>query len=365
MSAPQSLIGELETALQSGSNERRTTALRAVTDLFLSNAELYDDAQVQLFDDVLLEMARRIEGKALAELSGRLAPIANAPVLVIRRLASDGDIAIAGPVLELSPRLTSSDLIEITRARGEAHALAISARTRLDTVVTDALIEKEFQEVDRRLAGNAGAQFSDDGFSTLVHRAENDEVLAERVGIRREITPELLQHLVTRASEKVRKRLVASADPEQKARIQQMLALISDETAREMTGRTELAQAQRRMRELHQAGQLDENVLLQSAQARRYEEMICALSLLCKCPIDLFERLLSGVDNSGLLIPCKATGFAWTTVSAVLKARPQGISELDLQKVRTDYQQLTKATADRVVRFWHVRETTARQAGTA
>jgi uncharacterized protein (DUF2336 family) len=366
MSARQSLIGELEAALQSGSRDRRATALRAVTDLFLSNTERYDDEQIQLFDDVLLQMTRQIETKALAELSGRLAPVANAPTLVIRRLAADDDIKVAGPVLEQSPRLSSSDLVEIAQGHGESHALAISGRTKLDASVTDVLLEKEFKEVDRRLAGNSGAAFSDQGFSTLVQRAEGDEVLAERVSTRRELTPELMQQLVTRATEKVRARLLASRDPQQQARVRQVLASLANETAREMAGRKEFGPAQRRVQEMHDAGQLDENALLGFAQSRRFEETICALSLMCKCPIELFERLLAGTDNSGLLIPCRAAGFAWTTVGAILRLRPQGISEMDIAQARTDFQQLTRASAERVVRFWHVRETTTRDpAGSA
>ena len=311
MNATRSLIGEIEAALQSGSNDRRTAALRAVTDLFLTNSHSYDDAQLALFDDVLLEMTRRIESKALTELSEHLAPVVNAPNRVIRQLASDRSIEVAGPVLEHSPQLSSGDLVAITRAHGEAHALAISARERLDTSVTDALLERDYREVDRRLAGNTGAQFSDGGFCTLVQRAEDDELLAERVSARREITPELMQQLVTRATEKVRERLLAPADPQKQAHIRQVLALAANETACEMTGRKDLAQARRRVQDLHQAGQLNEVVLLEFAQAGHFEETVCAVSVLCNCPVELLERLLAGEDLSGLLIPCKAAGFAW------------------------------------------------------
>ena len=94
-----SLIIELEEAVHSHSAEKRVETLRRVTDLFLGEAERLNDEQIALFDDVLGKLIHRIETKALAELSSRLAPIDNAPIDVIRRLARHDAIIVAGPVL--------------------------------------------------------------------------------------------------------------------------------------------------------------------------------------------------------------------------------------------------------------------------
>jgi uncharacterized protein (DUF2336 family) len=361
MSEPRTLIGELEAAMQSGSDDRRTTTLRRVTDLFLANAGEYDEEQLQLFDDVLGHMVERIETKARAELSERLAPVANAPTGLMRQLASDQEIRVAGPVLRHSPRLTASDLVEIARRNGEDHALAISDRADLEEEVTDVLIEKGWREVDRRLAGNTGAHFSQRGYSTLVERAGDDEVLAERVSARRDITPQLLRQLITRATETVRARLMASATPDKQALIRDVLATVSNETAKQMAACRDYTQAQKVVEEMQREERLDEVALLQLAKAKRFEEMVCALSRLCNAPIELFDRLLSSKDCGALLIPCRAAGFTWTTVAAILQARGPTLTlaEQDLSRVANDYHQLTKATAQRVVRFWHVRESAA------
>src|ERR1700716_3801773 len=121
MSVQPSLIGELEDAINSGSSEKRVETLRRVTDLFLNDADRLNEAQVGLFDDVLCHLIKRIENKALAELRGHLAPIDNSPIEVIRRLARNDEIAVAGPVLIQSARLTSDDLIEIAESKSQRH----------------------------------------------------------------------------------------------------------------------------------------------------------------------------------------------------------------------------------------------------
>src|SRR5215813_11638626 len=101
------LISELEDAVRRGSPEKRVETLKRVTDLFLGGCERLTEVQIQVFDDVLGHLITRMESKALVELSERLAPINNAPINVVHTLARDDEIAIAGPVLSLSDRLTT------------------------------------------------------------------------------------------------------------------------------------------------------------------------------------------------------------------------------------------------------------------
>jgi hypothetical protein len=110
---PDSLIAELELAVKGDSPDNRTKTLRRVTDLFLNDAERLNDDQIKVFDDVLCLLVRRIEHKALVELSKRLAPVDNSPLEVIRRLAQDQEIDVAGRCWRSrdgSPRAISSKL---------------------------------------------------------------------------------------------------------------------------------------------------------------------------------------------------------------------------------------------------------------
>jgi len=111
------LISELEDAVRHGSQEKRVKTLRGITDLFLNAKERLSEEQIKVFDEVLCHLITRMEARALIELSERLAPINNASSNVIHTLAVDDEIAIAGPVLSLSDRLTTPDLVEIAMAK--------------------------------------------------------------------------------------------------------------------------------------------------------------------------------------------------------------------------------------------------------
>ena len=93
------LIGELEDAVNGGSPEKRVSTLRRVTDLFLHDEERLSEDQVKVFDEVLCVLVTRVESRARAELSARLALAEHAPFEVVQHLARDNEIAVAGSVL--------------------------------------------------------------------------------------------------------------------------------------------------------------------------------------------------------------------------------------------------------------------------
>ncbi len=357
MGAPQSIIAELEDAIQSGSQDRRVETLRRVTDLFLCGADRLNDSQIAVFDDVLGLLIKRIESKAMIELSTRLAPIDNAPPETVRRLAWDDNIAIAEPVLAHSTRLTSEDLIGVAEAKGQQHLLAIAGRSGLEEAITDVLVNRGDRAVKHKLAGNAGARFSESGFSTLVRNAQNDEALTERIGLRIDLPIRLLKELLLKATEAVRAKLLAVAHPEARAVIQQTLSKIAAEIDREAAAPRDFGLAVATISLMQKEGSLSETAVLKFADELKYEEMVAAIGALCSTSVDLIAPLMKSARVDGLLVACKAAGLRWPTVRAVLQARFPGhtVSEAALSDAEADYRRLSEASAQRTLRFWKVR----------
>ena len=341
--------------------------LRRITDLFVADADRLNDQQIDVFDDVLSHLIKRIEGRALAELSQRLAPVNNAPVEVVRQLARDDDIAVAAPILTQSRRLSDHDLIDIANTKAQGHLLAIAGRTQIAPTVTDALLNRGDHQVFHKLAENSGANFSEGGFATLVRHSERDERLAEMVGLRLDVPLKLFRELLLRATEAVRSRLLALAGPESRDKIQRVLTAISEDAEHEAGFQTEhdYAEAHARMLALKNKGELDETVVFKAAKADRYADIIAALALLCGAAMPLVENLLQSEHREAWVIPCKVAGLDWPTVRVILSCRAMGRAMTDqtLDAARADYYKLSQASAGRVLRFWQVRQTASKDAG--
>lgn len=364
MGHDQSLIAELEQAIQSGSKDKRVETLRRITDLFVADADRFNDQQIEIFDDVLGRLIKRIEGKALAELSNRLAPVSNAPIEVIRRLAHENDVAVAAPILRQSQRLTDKDLIEIAETKNQGHLLAIASRATVGSHVTDALLKRGDRDVVHTLAENTGARFSEIGFATLVKHAETDEHLAERVGLRLDVPLTLFRELLLRATEAVRSRLLSLAGPQSRDKIQHILAAISEDTQHEAGLQTErdYAAAYARAAEMKEKGKLTEAAILEFAKTDRYADLLASLSVMCGAPMALIEALLRSDYREGWLVPCKVAGLDWSTVRAILASRyiARPVADQTLDAARSDYSKLSQAGAGRILRFWQVRQTASK-----
>jgi uncharacterized protein (DUF2336 family) len=359
-----SLIPELEDVLQTGSSKKRAATLRKITDFFLKGVNSFNEEHVGLFDDVLGALIEEIEVKARAELSRRLAPVGNAPTEVVRRLAKDDDITVAGPMILRSPRLGEADLVDIAKTKGQEHLLALSARRNIGEVVTDLLVERGNREVARSVAVNRGARLSETGFSMLVKQAEQDSVLAERIGLRPDVPAHLFRELVMKATDVVRRRLLAGARPETREEIRRVLEAIAQELNAGAKPR-DYHSAQRLVLALNQEGKLNEAVLTGFAKAGQFEETVAALSALCAVPIETVDRLMCGERPDPVLILCKAAGFDWSSTCAVMEMRQgdKGLSQQVLDDSRANFERLSRSTAQRVVRFWQARPPEARRAG--
>jgi len=355
MGAPASLLPELEDVVQHGSAEKRAETLRRITGLFLDGAPSFNDEHVALFDDVIGCLIEEIEAKVLAELARRIAPVSNAPTGVVSKLAHNDDIEVAGPLLKVAA-LTDPDLIYIAETKSQAHLLALSKRMGISETLSDILVDRGDGEVARSIAINHNARLSEDAFTTLVQRAEQDGDLAERVGLRTDIPARLFRQLLMQASDVVQTRLLAQAKPETQAEIRRVLAKVTDEVAAKVAPRSYKA-ALETVRALHKECKLTEADIAEYAKNGKYEETIAALATLCAVPVDVVDRLMSGERADPVLILARAAGFGWPTVREVICARPGGVKPTSevLDTAFENFERLTAATAQRVVRFWQVR----------
>ena len=205
MTGAKSFLRELDDAVLRGTAESRARALWHTTDLMIAGR--YSEEEIWTFGEVIGRLADEIEVAARAQLAKRLARFDRAPVNIIHKLAFDDSIEVAGPILRESKQLESYALVANVCTKDQSHMLAITKRESIDESVTDVLVTRGNQEVVNSVANNDGARFSDFGFLHMIKRAEGDSILAEQLGLRKDIPRHVFQQLIAKASDDVRKRL--------------------------------------------------------------------------------------------------------------------------------------------------------------
>jgi uncharacterized protein (DUF2336 family) len=358
MTVANPLICEIEKIVSGGDPKRLAEVTRRIAELFVKGADGFAPEHVDLFDHVLIDLVAHAEIPARVDLAERIAAIANAPRHLVGQLARADEVSIAAPVLRRSPVLEESLLVEIAQVKGQGHLLAMTERPQLSAGLTDVIVRRGDRDVVRRTAANAGASFSQAGYSALLRRASRDGVLTLTIGQRDDLPDQVLKELLTGSPEIVRRRLFDSAKPERQLAIGRAMDEISG-VAVQVESRRDFIPAQRAIVALYRAGNLNEAALLSFAKAYRYEETIAALSAMSAIQIATLDRLMQGERHDPVLIVAKTIGLGWATVRALILLRlgpARTPAPADMEIVRSNYMRLMPSTAERVVNFWRVRQ---------
>ena len=335
-------IPGLDEIIRNGDPQRLAEVSRRITELFLQGAANLRPGHVDLFDGILINLVPHTEIAARTDLAERLSLLGNAPRALVGQLAREDEILIAGPLLRRSPAIDEAALLEIAGLKGQGHLLAMSERPTLSPGLTDVIVSLGDREVVRRVAGNAGAAFSPNGYSALIERASRDGVLTLTVGQRDDLSEPRLKDLLEGSIDIIRRRLMEAVKPARQAAISRAMKEISGAIEEVESGR-DFVPAQRAILALHRAGELNEAAVLGFAKAYKYEEAVAALAAMSGVKIATLDRLIAGDRYDPILIVGKTIGLTWATVRALILLRlgPSRVaSPADIESARVNFGRL-------------------------
>lgn len=346
----RSLIPSLEVAIADGDANKRVAMLRSVTTLFVAQASRLNEEQVAAFDAVIVRLAQDMEAQVRAALSGQIADLPNAPRRVLRDLAFDQSLAVAGPVLGRSGRLHEDDLVEIAESRGQRHLMAIAKRKSLGERITDILVVRGDNDVVRSVARNDGAVFSSKSCTELVHRAGEDIELRATLQARTDIPAVLRAQLIAHARERT-----------QAALSEEFGAMADDATAkiaRTMAQRDDtLLAAEVAVSTQARKGDLDEAKLAYWLDTGRETEALVGLARLAGVPSHMAIQAYHAETYEPLMFLVRSVKFGWRLMKIFMKAKTGRDPRPEvMQGIIEAFQALTVQTARRVVRFAATRD---------
>jgi uncharacterized protein (DUF2336 family) len=351
-----SLLANIESTISRGTPQTRAKALEHATNLLIAGK--YNEDEIWIFGELISKLMEELEERARAVLSRRMSASSNAPFQVMRRLALDDSINVAGPALQFSEKVDPSTLIETATTKGQRHLMAVARRRSVDQPVTDILVRRGDRDVVVALVDNGGASFSEFGFLHLLTRSINDSIIAEHLGTRRDIPRHIFQQLIAKASEEVRRKLIS----ERGDLVAEINSTVIDATERLHAkfgpASKEYFQAKRTVRSLREQGRLDEKQLHAFALQDKIYEATVALAVLCNLPVHMVETALRNGDYETTLLLAKALDLSWTTAMAMLflAAPDQRISGSKLDQLKSEYSFLNVETSQEVLQVYRSRK---------
>jgi uncharacterized protein (DUF2336 family) len=228
----------------------------------------------------------------------------------------------------------------------------------LSEALTDVLVTRGNEDVVQSTVSNPGAQLSEGSLTDLVTRAERDDGLATCIGLRPDLPRHHYLKLIAKASLSVRRKLEA-AHPELAAEVSSVVQEAAQRVrAAAMTRQTEMARAL--VRSLHEDGRLNEFQVTTFAEQGKFDETNAGLAALAGVAVETAETMMIESRTEGVMILAKVAGMQWTSVRAIIAMRERlsGGSQTDMLTLRDAYEALRSSTAQQVLRFHRMQNTT-------
>lgn len=363
VSSSRSLEALLEMAKEP-SSERRRELLRTITSTFMQHPEEVTASEMELYDDVMGRLTQDMESVVRAEIANTLADSRNAPLGLLRTLASD-HIEVAEPILTRSKALSEDDLLHIVSTQGQGHLRAVSRRTEVPESVSGVIVNRGDDVTLNTLLRNDGARLSRLSSEKVVERAQANPALHEAVVNRRDLPSDLLNDMYFIVEAQLRERIIAENAKMDPATLDKVLT----------KSRTRVAVAygsypadyeaiSAEIEKLRKADQLTPTLLARYMRDPNPTWFLAALSQMADLDFLTARHLVEKREIDALAIACKAADLdkaLFLTYVVILLSDGENAMGRATEYGKL-YAELPRETAMRTIRFWRLRRTEAHAA---
>ncbi|HZS82506.1 MAG TPA: DUF2336 domain-containing protein [Stellaceae bacterium] len=330
---------------------------RLVPRLDARTSERLSRALRELLDILAADEAARVRQIIAEALQAR----ADAPHEIVGRLARDGDIAVAGPVLQHSPVLSEGELIDIVDVAPASGACeAVARRQRVGEDLADAIDRTGDILAITALLENRNAQIREATLDSLIDRAPKivpwHRPLVSRPHLSASAARKLAVFVAANLLEILRAR--TDLDPAAARDIAGiMMRRLGESGGLAAASASPLPTALDRASEMLAAGTLHDEALLSALRQGDHAFVKAALALLASMPIASVERVLAAQSAKGVVALAWRAGLAMRTAirlqvalgriaqSAVIEPRADGGYPLPEEAMRWQLDFLTGGVA--------------------
>ena len=358
MSAFTSKFALLLNLAKETSSDKRRELLRHITDMLLADPGGQTSANYSAFDEIAGAVVSDLTFEVRAELARTLA-MSSMPLWgTARKLAMD-DIEIARPVIERSPALTETDLLDVVATKSQDHMIALTKRTDIGEKVSGALVTRGEDRVVAALLSNEDAKIDRATYEIVAERAQDSKILhapfVRRPGVPLDLLNDLFLSVAAELRQEVLKHYENVSPQELDAALERSRNRVS-----KLYGALpeDFEIAQRKLKKLERVGELQPPLLVRLMREGPESRTLFLLALgkLTDADYRVISRLIETQDVDALALLCRAAGFdraLFVTLSLLVASKDEARSKLE--NFGTLYEQVPVVSAQRAVRFWKLR----------
>jgi uncharacterized protein (DUF2336 family) len=279
-----------------------------------------DTPERERLRDLTIEVLEKLAGDQLTRVRALLAEEIKSsltiPAPIIQRLARDVELTVAAPILEYSPLLGDSDLLEIIAHGAISGALpAIARRQDLSAKVSDAVVATLDVPAIAALLANKSAKIRDETMDQIVEHAESIQDWHGPIVVRADLSVRAIRRVAGFVASSLVRQLQErrGLDDETAAflakRIRERLAEEQEAQIKKDAGES--------VRRAVQTGALDDNFILTAIENKDRTSVIHGIAAMIKRPPPVVEKILDAQSARAVVALCWYAGLSMRTALKV------------------------------------------------
>ncbi len=290
-------IGRLIPTLTDDENDRLTKMALAVLEVLASDE----------LPDVRAIVAEEIKS------------LENVPKKLIRKLAEDTEVIVAAPILEYSPLLSETELVQIIAGGIQGVALiAVAQRMGIGVPVSSAIVAQNDKPSMLALLKNQTARIGEKAMEVIGMQAPDYDDMHRPLVERSNLSVQTMRRIATFVSASLVERLIEKNQlPDDVSR--DLRQNIRDRIAAgdlKASGKPQEPSDARAQR-LYDKGKLDDDVVKAAIESGEITFIPPALSLLSKIDSEIVKRILMGDSGKGVVSLVWKSGLSMETAEMV------------------------------------------------
>ncbi len=226
----------------------------------------------------------------------------NVPMRIIKRLAEDAEITVAGPILEYSPLLTDEQILQIVTSGLRGGALeAVARRRNISNQISKAVIDQDEDPAIAELLKNQTAEISEKLMEEIAMQAETRPDLHLPLVDRRSLSKTTLKRIATFVSAALVDRMISSNKMEEDLAHELRMAVRERINAGEADeDKPKSTIDAKHADKLFKDGKLDEYAVLDAIDEGNIEFLQRSYELLTGLPANHVDKMLTSASAKGL-----------------------------------------------------------------
>ncbi len=228
------------------------------------------------------------------------------PKDVIDALARDVDETVSVPILEYSPLLSDTDLLEIVAtARAQGALAAVARRRGLSETVSDAIVASLDIPAVAALLANPSARIREDALEQVIDHARSIESWHGPLVMRTDLSLRAIRRIAGFVGNALLEQLSTRHGLDEETQNHLKRALRQRLDKHDDVVRTEEDKVRAAVREAHHNGTLDERYVEDAVETGNRDALIECFSLLAEAPRPIIEKIFSSRSAKAI------TALAW------------------------------------------------------